>query len=100
MPTLSTAIPQLPSGDIETTAQFFQDILGFEVLLKLPAQNHLILKRGQAEIHFWQAPSEAQARKIGMQSSCYIRVQDIEPLYQEFKTQKAPFANSPNSPGA
>ena len=89
---LSPAIPQLPTGDIEKAAEFFESILNFVVVEKFPEYNHLIVKRGSAEIHFWQAPTEAEAKAIAAQSSCYIRVENIEALFAEFMANGAPFA--------
>ncbi len=88
---LSPAIPQLPSGDIEKTAKFFTDFLGFEVVALFVEHKHLIVKRGVAEIHFWQAESEQDAKKIGSESSCYIRVINIESLFLEFKKSGVSF---------
>ncbi|MGZ3693188.1 MAG: bleomycin resistance protein [Bdellovibrionota bacterium] len=88
---LSPAIPQLPSGDIHKTADFFTEKLGFEVVAKLEAQKFLIVRRGPAEIHFWQAPTEKEAKEIGSESSCYIRVENVEALFQDLKTRGAKF---------
>ena len=88
---LSPAIPQLPTGDIEKTAEFFEGILGFQIVAKFLEHNHLIVRRGPAEIHFWQAPTEQGAREIASQSSCYIRVENIEALYEELKKVGASF---------
>ena len=60
-------------------------------MAKFPEHNHLIVQRGPAEIQFWQASTEEVAREIGIQSSCYIRVQNIESLFQEYKENGAPF---------
>ncbi len=89
---LQPAIPQLPTGDIERTAQFFETVLGFEIVAKFPEHNHLIVQRGPAVVHFWQAATESAAREIAGQSSCYIPVANIEPLFAEFKAKGAPFA--------
>jgi uncharacterized glyoxalase superfamily protein PhnB len=89
---LSPAIPQLPTGDIEKTAAFFESLLGFEVVAKFLEHNHLIVRRGAVEIHFWQAATEVDAKKIASQSSCYIPVENIEPLFIELKEKGAPFA--------
>ena len=88
---LSPAVPQLVTGDIELTATFFDIKLGFEIVAKFPEHNHLIVQRGPAEIHFWQASTEEDARNIAMQSSCYIRVENVEYLYREYKTKSVPF---------
>jgi uncharacterized glyoxalase superfamily protein PhnB len=88
---LGPAIPQLPTGDIDASAEFVDRALGFEVVTRYPEHGHLIVRRGPAEIHFWQAASEQEARAIGCQSSCYIRVEGIEALYEEFKRRGTPF---------
>jgi uncharacterized glyoxalase superfamily protein PhnB len=82
----------LPSGNIEMTATFFEKILGFAIAAKFPDRRFLIMRRGGAELHFWQTSSEADARSIASGSSCYIRVENIEPLFDEFKAAAAPFA--------
>ena len=87
---LGPAIPQLPSGDIEKTAEFFIK-LGFEIPLKSKEMNFLITKRGETEIHFWQTPNEAAGKRLGSVSSCYIRVENIEPLFGEFKDRGVTF---------
>lgn len=89
---LSSAIPQLPTGDIEASAQFYESKLGFEIAAKYPEHNHLVVRRGPAEIQFWKAPTEVAAKKIGSDCSCYIRVQNIEPLFAELKDRGTPFA--------
>lgn len=88
---VGTAIPQLPSGDIETTATFFSESLGFDIVAKYPEQKFLIVRRERAEIHFWQAASDSEAKQIGRASSCYIRVASISSLYEEFKSRKVSF---------
>jgi uncharacterized glyoxalase superfamily protein PhnB len=89
---LSPAIPQLPSGNLQVTAGFFRDCLGFTDLEFFPEHGHLIVTRGPVEIHFWQAESEEEGRKYGSASSCYIRVRNIQPLYEELKAKGVPFA--------
>lgn len=91
MSALKQAVPQLPTGDINKTADFFELKLGFTIAQKYPEQGHLILYRDNAELQFWQAPTEEGAKAIAMQSSCYIRVHAINELYEEFKSNGAPF---------
>ncbi|MFN8790451.1 MAG: bleomycin resistance protein [Bdellovibrionales bacterium] len=88
---LSPAIPQLPSGDIEKTATFFETYLGFGIVAKMKDHNFLIVKRGAAEVHFWQAEDEEEARKLASQSSCYIRVKNIAAFFADLKSRKARF---------
>lgn len=88
---LSPAIPQLPSGDLERTAYFFHESLGFEIVQLLKEHGHLSVKRGAAEIHFWKAESVEAAREVGILSSCYIRVKNIMPFFEELKSRKVKF---------
>ncbi|MFV8259047.1 bleomycin resistance protein [Bdellovibrio bacteriovorus] len=88
---LSPAIPQLPSGDIEKTAQFMEQKLGFKVVAKMIEHGFLSVKRGPCEIHFWKTASESDAKTLGSQSSCYIRVENIEALFAEFKDRGVVF---------
>ena len=89
--TLGAAIPQLPSGDISVTEKFFVEKLGFEIKAKHPDHKFLSVKRNNAEIHFWQAPTEKEAKELGRESSCYIRVENIQPFFEELKKHNAPF---------
>ncbi len=88
---LGIAIPQLPSGNIEITERFFNEKLGFSTTAKYKEQNFLILKRENAEIHFWQAPTEQGAKDIGQESSCYIRVENISSFFEELKARQTIF---------
>lgn len=91
MPVLEPAIPQLPSGDLRRTADFYRDRLGFTEFKLFPEHGHLIVRRGPVELHFWAAGSDEEARHYGEASSCYIRVRNIAPLYEELKRRRAPF---------
>jgi len=88
---LSPAIPQLPSGNLTNTADFYRNHLGFTKFTHFAEHGQLIVCRGDVEIHFWDAGPEDDARKYGSVSSCYIRVKNIQPLYEEFKERNAPF---------
>lgn len=88
---LSAAIPQLSTGDIENTAAFFEESLGFDVIAKLNNGTFLIIRRGPAEIHFWEAENEESARQIAGESSCYIRVKNISGLFDDLKARGAKF---------
>ena len=88
---ISSAIPQLVSGDVNETAEFFEKFLGFEVVSLMPQHKFLIVKRGSAEIHFWQAGDAAEAKIIGSQSSCYIRVKNVSKLFADLKARDTKF---------
>jgi len=40
---------------------------------------------------FWQTESEEEAKTIGIVSSCYIRVENIQHFFQEFKKKDVNF---------
>ncbi len=92
---LDPAIPNLPSGNINKTEEFFVKKLGFETIANLKEYHYLIIKRGPAEIHFWECQSEEEAKKLGSASSCYIRVKNIQKLFEEFKGNGAVFRYEP-----
>lgn len=75
MPTYSIepAIPQLPSASIETTKTFYLGKLGFEIVAEYPGQKFLIVKKGNAEIHFWQTDESAAERPTAMLVSIEYR---------------------------
>ena len=64
-PILNPAIPQLPSGNLQVTEEFYRDRLGFTNFDLYLEHGHLIATRGPVEIHFWQAESEEEGRKYG-----------------------------------
>lgn len=88
---ISNAIPQLPSGNVEKTAQFYSAELGFEVIALFKDFNFLMVRRGAAEIHFWQTEDEKVARQLGSSSSCYIRVKNISSFFNDLKKKGLTF---------
>ena len=47
-------IPILPSPDIKVTRAFYRDSLGFSIIGP-EMDSHLIIRRGEMEIHFWKS---------------------------------------------
>lgn len=88
---LSPAIPQLPSGDLVVTRDFYAQRLGFEHFRVFEAQGFLIAIRQAVEIHFWLAGSLEEACRYGSVSSCYVRVRNIRQFHQELIEREAPF---------
>jgi catechol 2,3-dioxygenase-like lactoylglutathione lyase family enzyme len=64
---ISASIPVLASLDLDETAAFYQQKLGFEPRLR--ADNYLIVERDGCEIHFWLC----RERHIAENTSCYLR---------------------------
>ena len=88
---LGPARPQLPSGNIEITELFFNQILKFPTVAKYSGHGYLIVKRGDAEIHFWQTSTPEEGKQYGSLSSCYIHVKDLEAIFHEYKKSKVIF---------
>ncbi len=57
----------------------------------MPDNGFLIVRRGDAEIHFWQTSNLEEAQTYGSISSCYIQVENIEAIYQEYKARNVVF---------
>lgn len=73
---ISQAIPVLPTNNINGTIMFYENVLGFT---GTDQGAYAILKKGSIEIHF-----QLQADKqLCENSSCYIRVADVQCLYTE-----------------
>jgi catechol 2,3-dioxygenase-like lactoylglutathione lyase family enzyme len=81
MPTTFTrAVPVLASLNLDETVEFYTQKLGFTVDFQYP--NYLGLKRDNLQLHFWLCSD----RHIAENTSCYVYVQDITPLHEEYKT--------------
>lgn len=84
------AIPVLPSRSLNDTLTFFQT-LGFDGKI----HNHgdyAILTRGTAELHFF---TDRELRPAESSAGCYIRVSDVESIYQAFSSAKLPSKGIP-----
>jgi catechol 2,3-dioxygenase-like lactoylglutathione lyase family enzyme len=88
-PLLQTAIPQLPSSDLQQTKTFMVSKLGFECVADHGQM--IIVRRDSAELHFWHATPEAHAKALASESSCYIRVKNIEALFGTLKANRVEF---------
>jgi catechol 2,3-dioxygenase-like lactoylglutathione lyase family enzyme len=77
MSMLSATIPVLASLDLDETAAFYTERLGFQPRLR--ADNYLIVEREGCEIHFWLCTE----RHIAENTSCYLRGDPIA-LHADF----------------
>jgi catechol 2,3-dioxygenase-like lactoylglutathione lyase family enzyme len=77
----SAVSPILPSRDLDATEAFYGP-LGFSSVARYtPPDAYLILRRGGIEMHFVLLPDlDPTASYAG----AYIRVQHVDPLYEEF----------------
>lgn len=85
------AIPILPSRSLRETVAFYQR-LGFEGDVHSFNNAYAILRRGAIEIHFFTYTELKPAESC---AGCYLRVLDVESIYQAFKLAKLPRGGIP-----
>ena len=97
MVTLSRTIPALPVRDVVAAVGFYRDRLGFETVHD--EGGFAIVRRGDAEIHLWQAGDETWRARVSPESpvcsgaesfiagtaSCRILVGGVDELYEELR---------------
>lgn len=85
-------IPKLPAKDLDETLRFFETGLQFSTQSRYP--DYLIMKKGSAELHFFQF---AELDPLSNYAMVYIRVErGIEELYEDYL--KRGVAIHPNGP--
>jgi len=80
------AIPILPSRSVNDTLAFFKR-LGFEGKIWGAPYSYGILRRGTVELHFF---TQEDLRPAESSAGCYIRVSDVENIYQTFALAALP----------
>lgn len=92
---LQIAVPVLASLNIDKTVKFYQEKLGFD-RVGWKDKNYAVIGRDKIEIHFWKCNNKIHPEH----TSCYIRVKDVDQLYEEMKQAgvvhpNGPIANKP-----
>ena len=76
------AIPTLPMCEIRETRAFYEQ-LGFRTgHWRMDPEEYLILRRDELELHFFALPGLDPLDNV---ARCYLRVDDVEGLNQEFR---------------
>lgn len=80
--------PQFVVPNVVTTAEYYRDKLGFEILVYfLDPPVFAMVRRGNAEIHFGMADSDKlqmnEDVRTGLGTDAYIFVSDINALHTE-----------------
>lgn len=74
-------IPILPCRSIDETLAFYVAV-GFEVTYRQERpNNYAVVRRGGIELHFFSMKAYDPAQSY---STCYVRVPDVDGIYQEF----------------
>lgn len=82
---IHATVPVLASLDLDESAAFYQDRLGFAVRLR--ASDYLIVERDGCELHLWAC----NERHIAENTSCYVRG-DTRALHADFAQRGLPLA--------
>ena len=85
------AIPILPSRSVQDTRDFYRQ-LGFDGKIWGAPHLYATLTRGSVEIHFF-THSELEPAKSS--AGCYIRVQNVDEIYDAFARASLPTAGIP-----
>ena len=96
MPQMDIAIPILPARDLEETIGFYKH-LGFALAYRHPdLDDYIILRRDKLELQFFQWPQlDTQATFAGS----YLRVSDVDAMYQSFAVARLPARGTPSLGG-
>jgi catechol 2,3-dioxygenase-like lactoylglutathione lyase family enzyme len=93
-PKLVSAVPTLPSADLERSVEFYRDLLGFEVAHR--DDGLAVLRRDAVTLNLWGATDEAWRTRMDAQkpvangaesfiagtASCRIGVEGVEELFE------------------
>ena len=85
------AIPTLPCRSVSATVAFYKR-LGFEGGAHEFNAGYAILRRGAVELHFF---THGELEPAESSAGCYIRVQDVESIYNAFSSGQLPRAGIP-----
>ncbi len=73
-------VPVLPSVDVPKAAEFYRDVLGFEILA-LTEEPYAVIRRGEVSLHLWQTEDPGLPSHCG----CRIRVSGIQNLFEKLR---------------
>jgi catechol 2,3-dioxygenase-like lactoylglutathione lyase family enzyme len=83
--TLQSAVPILPSRDLDETRTFYER-LGFRMSGGI-YDDYMLLGREAAELHFFLKPD---VDPLTTDFSCYLRVDSADALYEEWAALRIP----------
>jgi len=87
---MQIAVPVLASLNIDKSVKFYQEKLGFD-RLGYKDDHYAVVARDKIEIHFWKCNNRIHPEN----TSCYIRVKNVDGLYEEMKTAGVVHPNGP-----
>jgi catechol 2,3-dioxygenase-like lactoylglutathione lyase family enzyme len=78
--------PVMPALDLDATLRFWTDVLGFEVVFK--DDEYAVATSGDTGVHFWKTDD----RTIPENSSCRIKVDDLDAVHETISGREKPYA--------
>ena len=90
------AIPIMPARDLAETIDFYKALDFVLAYRHAELDDYIILRRGSLELQFFQWP------ELDIQTSftgCYLRVTDVDAIYQSFAGARLPARGAPSLGG-
>lgn len=84
MTTMTRVAPELRVHDLGKALEYYENKLGFEVVMRMPEGDYAIVERDDVALHLFQ--SEAGHPCSG---SAHIFVTDLDTLFAELQTRQA-----------
>jgi predicted enzyme related to lactoylglutathione lyase len=84
MPKLSRIAPEIPVTDLKRSLEYYQQKLGFQIAMQMPAGNYAIVERDGIALHLFQDDSSSHS-PVGV----HIFTPDLEDLYAEIQQRGA-----------
>ena len=96
MAQVDIAVPVLPARDLQETIQFYER-LGFKNAYRHSVlAEYVVLRLGVLELQFFEWP---KLDTSGSFTGCYLRVADVDALYQAFANARLPARGIPSMGG-
>lgn len=89
--TMQNVAPLLPANNVAEAMAWYRDVLGFGDAWLHEDGNYATVHRDSAEIHLFQMKIDPKKSDFMV----YIRVSEIEALYEEYKAKKLIHPNAP-----
>lgn len=88
---MQNVAPLLPANNVSEAMAWYRDVLGFGDAWLHESNDYATVQRDGAEIHLFQMKIDPKKSDFMV----YIRVSDIETLYEEYKAKKLIHPNAP-----
>lgn len=84
MPRLARIAPELPVSDVRRSLSYYEEKLGFHVVMKMPDGDYAIIERDDVAVHLFRADNPKQSPV-----SIHIFTEDLDELHAELQERGA-----------